>query len=86
MENKKNRKREIRIDEEEDKRIKEMAEKRGMNVSEYMRIMSLQQLPIAECPKCKCDMAQKFKDAEEKMETENDKNVLKKLGQELWKV
>ena len=86
MENKKNRKMEIRIDEEGYTRIKEMAEKREMNVSEYMRIMSLQQLSIIECPKCKCDMTHKFKDAEERMEAEITKSVLRKLGQELWKV
>lgn len=85
MENK-DKRIEIRMDKKQYDKIKEDANEKGMNLSEYIREMCLQGTSITECPKCWCKIMQKFQETEEKMESETDKNILRKMGQELWRV
>lgn len=76
---------EIRIDNKDNILLKDKANKAGKTVSRYIRDKVFEENKVSDSPKKRCEVAELLKKAENNMQCEEDKHVIRRVGESLWK-
>ena len=75
---------EIRINNKDNILLKDKANKAGKTVSRYIRDKVFEENEAGDCPEKRCEIAELLKKAENNMQCEEDKKVLRRVGESLW--
>lgn len=76
----------IRISNEDYIQIKGKANKEGKSVSCHMRDIALEEKIRSDNPEKRCRIAEMLREAEGIMRSEEDKNILRQVGERLWEM